>query len=512
MGFYEELDTKVNVIKNDAAKYGRQIQEGGFSAPFLSKLQNNAKINASKFANFFNSVINTDYVKFQAMESDITVSKYDLDSKAKELCMAKNDQEKEQYFLEKRILKADDTIDSLAQKIKSDENSMKEIEDQFSQAETEGDLYRLPMWIFLVIMSIVGIAELMIYKSVFLSQEIGVMADLETASERAMVGYMAMVMAIGFIFMITWLAHETGKRLRHIQGLSKVFRNKQWVMIVFINTIVLTALLSTVLLRSDMHRIQAKDAKIAAINDASESGGLSLDEDDEDEIEDEESGEAQILKDEITESKAVDSWFFATINAFIYLGGVMLAYHTHTSSVRYEHMETLVARQRKRKEVLEDKKNNMLAHLKNDNTELENGFFKKFFSKKEVFDKRETTRVDQCEKILIKSLHTYTTNINTYEALSEEIAAKANALKNSYIDAVHSYLYELSNYTTLEDTIYNDLSFQDAYLEEVIIKVAKLDKYLQLSQSVTDEVIHINNIYEFIESINCNKKTEEKAA
>jgi len=528
MNFYEELKKIVDNAKADASRSGRAINEGQSSSPDNKKLKNYTYQLAADFANKFYELISTDYRALQQKESDIALAKSELNHRTKEFCIAKEEKKAEQAFLVSRIEDVKKRKSALKAKILKDEEEKHKLEVHYQKPDTEGDLTHYPMWFFITVMSIVGFAELFIYKSVFLSQEIGIYSEMED-SEKMFVQMMAVVMGLGFIVMITWIAHEIGKRIRFIEGTGDGNRAKQWKMVVVLVLIASLAIFSTVKMRSDMHKSSELDAKITKIIDADDADdGLFLDDDDEgdSDMDDEESDddmdevaddatpkltELESLEKQIIDIKANGSWYFLAINFFIFVGGIMLAYHTHTSSVRYETLIAFIAKQRKELEELEQKKLDMLSHLKND--ELTNIYanlpwYKKIFTKSNPSNEtiREQSKVDACEDDFRAALKIYLSLVNDYDAQREEIHSKADATVSAYINAVRSYIYALTSYV---DVSFDESLYTDEELERIINERTKLEKYHNLRQDDDAEILSIDNIDEFIEKNTCSDRNLE---
>ena len=529
MNFYEELKKIVETAKADGSRSGRAVNEGQSFKPGDKKLKNYIYQLATDFANKFYELIGTDYRALQQKESDIALAKSELNHRTKEFCIAKEEKKAEQAFLVSRIEDVKQRKSALKAKILQDEKTKQELEEYYQKPETEGDLTHYPMWFFIAVMSIVGFAELFIYKSVFLSQEIGIYSEMED-SEKMFVQVMAVVMGLGFIVMITWIAHEIGKRIRFIEGTGNGNRSKQWRMVIILLLIASFAIFSTVKMRSDMHKSSELDAKITKIIDAEDDDDEMFLDDDEDmdddedsdmddedsdegmDEEDEESApkltELEKLESQIIAIKANGSWYFLAINFFIFIGGVMLAYHTHTSSVRYETLIAFIAKQRKELEELEQKKLKMLSHLKNDelaNTYVSLPWYKQLFSKKEESSEgiREQSKVDACEKDFTAALKVYLELVNDYDSQREEIHSKADATVSAYINGVRSYIDALTSYVDAE---FDEALYTDEELERIINERTKLEKYHNLRQDNAAEILSIENIDTFIAEHTCSNK------
>jgi len=534
MNFYDELNKIIDIAKEYGARTGRSIGENTGLKPDNTKLKNYTYQLASNFANKFYELIGVDYRDLQTKETEITLAKSNLDNRARDLCIAKEEKKGEQQFLIRRIENLKKRKSELLNKINEDTEKKNDLEELYLKPDTEGDLKQMPMWIFVAIMTVVGLAEMLIYQSVFLSQEIGILAEMEE-DKVAHLENMALIMGTGFIVMITWLAHEAGKRIRHIEGTAHKNRLGQWIKVGLIMLLVIAAIFSTVKMRSDMHKSSELNAKLTTIIDAeedaddedyysedSESDEDADDEDsddDEDEDEDEDSDdelagdegsttptltEKEQLEKELIDIKSDGAWYFMAINFFIFMGGVMLAYHTHTSSVRYEQLIALIAKQRKELEELEKKKFGMLDHLKNDEksvTDILKPWWKKIFSPKKDESARENNKLEIVEAKFMNALTAYITLVNEYDAQREEIHSKADATVSSYINAVRSYIDALTDYAEVE---FDAALYSDDELERIINVRTKLAKYLELRQDNEQELLHINSIDDVISKIDCH--------
>lgn len=346
------------------------------------------------------------YKKIQILEADYIDVRSQLDNKI----------EYELQNLEDKRHEIQREIKEVDKEIAEYDQQRKEIEREYHKLGEEktvkGSLNRLNGIWFLIIMSIAGAAELFMYKNVFLSQEIGLMAD-KPEQEKYMVELMALGMASGFTVMIIWLAHKLGELLRHYESAIKSEKIGYWVKMSIISLAVFGAIYATVTIRADMHTILAKDEKVTKIKAAIEqdneqalfSDDASEDEDEDKGFGDDESEESNAalnkydskqqqieeLTNEVNQDKGKTAWLFSIINIFIVIGGVFLSYETHTSSPIYETIEKHLAKLEKIKKSLERELKNIdeqIVHFKN--REI-NPLFQKLLLKAALYDKEVRT-------------------------------------------------------------------------------------------------------------------------
>ncbi len=313
------------------------------------------------------------YKKIQHLEAGYSELKSELDNKL--------------YYELKNL---EDKSDELEDELKEKRSEVKklnvkkiEIEDKFNKVEdkkVQGSLFKISGWWFMIIMAIVGYVELEIYQNVFLSQEIGLKADM-SAEDQHIVKETAMRMAVGFTAMIIWMAHSLGSILRHFPNTTVREKLTNILYIFVILTVTGSAIWATVDIRGKMHNILAYDQKVADLNEKIDRssdamfGDSDTEEDSENVFGDEEEDESdedtfgddteaeeetgfgedeisvpkerkskvadfEVLKDEYREKarmmKGETADVFMIINIFIFIGGVILSYFSHTSSPAYE--------------------------------------------------------------------------------------------------------------------------------------------------------------------------------
>jgi len=264
--------------------------------------------------------------------------------------------------------------------------------------QVHGNLSKISFWWFLAIMSVVGAVELLIYQNVFLSQEIGLKADM-SAEDQHEVWWTSLAMAVGFTTMIVWMAHSLGSIIRHFPNST---RSEKWTngfFILLITGITAFAIWATVDIRGKMHNILAYDQKVADIKEKIDRSADSIfggeDEEDtsedvfgdddeeetetsafgEDEEEEDVFGEESTtpvkkslksktenleeLMDEYREKvrnmKGETANVFMIINFFIFVSGVFLSYFSHTSSPGYEKILKSLVTARKEEGTLEER-------------------------------------------------------------------------------------------------------------------------------------------------------------
>jgi len=363
--------------------------------------------------------------------------------------------------------------------------------------EVKGSLNRVAPWVFVFVMLIAGAAELMMYKNVFMSQEIGFVADL---SEETKFKYdiMAMFMALGFTVMIIWMAHKMGEILRHLDSASANERKGYIAKLIVIALVTASAVWATVDIRRDMHKILALDKKIDLLqearvdsggsdmytdapsgfsstdtNDEDEGGGFGSDEESEDDESSDGFGddgdteetstltnspstpvvdEEQRLRDQGLEAKGQTAWLFSIINIFIVIGGVFLSYETHTSSKIYETLEKNIKGLEKQKKAFEkelatlDKK---IEHLKSKKIDK---LFNELLYRAALYD---------------KEVRTYNTYLQIFE------------FKMQFVEDYLKNIYENKG------VAFKELTYRDALDDKINLDSRK-------------ELHHVNNIHEYM--------------
>jgi len=185
----------------------------------LNKFQINEKLLfiTNNLWDSFQTIINPIRQKIQGLESDILVNRYNLDETLKKHCKSKED-----------FKRAEKDLHDVEENLDKHRKDMQAIEETYSKGEAEGDLKRLPFWVFVVLMSIVGIAETIIYFYVFLSQEMMSKGDVYTFADQVIYYGFPILMAIGFTVMMIWLAHKLGMMLRQYMSIHKKLQRAYW--------------------------------------------------------------------------------------------------------------------------------------------------------------------------------------------------------------------------------------------------------------------------------------------
>jgi len=388
------LDAQTDKILNEIDEEYRFKEVNELTYPDR-EIRTNLLYAATTFWTYVINASNTLYKKIQILEADYSKVKSELDNKLHYVLV---DYENKRKALEEEISAIDVELEEYNVERKKIEASYFVRNPETSM---NGSLNRIAPWVFLVVMVIAGLAELFMYKNVFMSQEIGFIADM---SEETKFHYelMALGMATGFTAMIIWLAHKMGEILRHLDSANRRERNWYIVKFVFIAAVTSAAITATVKIRGDMHHILAIDQQIDQLQEAredamaqkmfgdDEAGSGDTDESadnaggfgEEDEAGDETGfGEGgfgdeegfdeqenstvsmtdssknsvesvnpeQRLRDQEISAKGSTAWLFSVINFFIVVGGVFLSYETHTSSKVYETIEKQIKRLEKRK-------------------------------------------------------------------------------------------------------------------------------------------------------------------
>lgn len=415
MSFFRQLTFrsffKKDVIDNDFLDKQTELILNNIDKEFRFKEVNNLpypereiKTNLIYAAtNFWTYVINAShaiYKKIQILEADFSKVKSELDNK---LFYALSNLEDQDKKVRQEIIQTEEELHSYHEKRKAMELRYYAVGDK---REVKGSLNRVAPWVFLVVMIIVGAAELFMYKNVFMSQEIGFLADMN-AEVKFTYELMALFMALGFTVMIIWMAHKMGEILRHLDNTNAKEKRGYIAKLVVIATVTFSAIWATVDIRSDMHGIMALDTKIEHIQEAREDANTLFDDDENsdagfgdetdedtdggfgsDEEEDSDSGfgsldeeegfdngfgdtdeqntpnalktktsstlsQEESLRQQGLHAKGETAWLFAVINVFILIGGVFLSYETHTSSKIYETIEKHIKRLEKEKKRFE---------------------------------------------------------------------------------------------------------------------------------------------------------------
>ena len=427
---------------------------------------------------------NAVYRKIQLLEASYSEIKSELDNKLYY----------ELHTIEKQKEELEAQVDSLEAEIEDYTKEKKTIEKEFNKLENRtvvGDLDKLPLWVFLAVMLLVSGAELLIYQNVFLSQEIGLAADMPQ-EKQSQVFWTSILMSIGFVGMIIWMAHALGRLVRHFANTTAKEKKFYIVKIVIIVAISAAAIWATVDIRSKMHTILADDNQVKLLKNKQDSsketalfgsddtagfgesdsddaenaddGGFGDEEDDEGFATDEKSVDTQAKKPQDLETKMQKlredaqnrkedtAYVFIIINLFIFIGGAFLSYFSHTSSPIYEMIESkikLLERRKKRcQKTIDSLDKKMIAFKKEE--------INKLFSK------------------LVDSAALYDIHVRTYNAYS--------AIFKIQLELIESYLREL--YKT------RGIEIEESYVAIILSDYITLDTRKELQ--------HVNNIEEYM--------------
>ena len=471
------------------------------------EIKTNILYAATTFWTYVINASNALYKKIQILEADYSMVKSKLDNK---LHYELVDYEHKQIDLE-------DEIETVNEELKEYNSERKKIEKEYFAAQgtkkVKGSLNRIPGWVFLIVMIIAGLAELFMYKNVFMSQEIGFIADM---SEETKYRYelMALGMATGFTAMLIWLAHKMGEILRHLDSAHEGEKRSYVIKLVFIALVTISAIMATVKIRGDMHHILAIDQQIDQIQETREDSQNSLFSDDEEGLDSGEGAESdadgfgsdggdeddtggfgsdsddnegfgseggfdeaqssddstaeksatasgatltsqsheQTLRDQEIEAKGNTAFLFVIINVFIVVGGVFLSYETHTSSKIYETIEKKIKALEKQKKRLE-KEHAVLER---------------------TMEKLKERTIDKLFNELLYRAALYDKEVRTYNAYLQIFE-----LKMQLVEDYLKNLYEAKGIS------YNDISYK-----EVISDKINLD--------ARHELQHVNDIESYL--------------
>ncbi len=424
---------------------------------FRAQMTNAAAVLWTKVVNASNDI----YKRIQLLEADYIELKSTLDDK---IDYELENMEQKRREAEREIAEVESEIDDYDAQRKQIERAYNRVG---GERKVRGSLDRLSGWWFLFVMSVAGFAELFIYKNVFLSQEIGLRADL-AAEEKYMVQIMALGMALGFTVMLIWIAHKLGEMMRHYDSIIDAERRVYLTKFFMLMLVVILAIAATVDIRGKMHEILAKDQRIETLQRQTEisndhkmfngtgkladedgdagglgdeesdeglSDGSGLDDDDghggfgeEDEAEEavsdnnddkhlfapSVSDKIESLRDAIVQEKDATAWLFTIINIFMVVGGMFLSYATHTSSRVYETIE-------KRLKVLHRQK----AHLDKKLRRIEHDIVR--------FKARQINRL--YKELLLRSA-LYDKEVRTYNAYMEIFLMKMRLIEE-HLQAIY---------------------------------------------------------------------------
>ncbi len=371
------------------------------------------------------------YKKIQTLESNYSSIKSELDNK---LYYELHNLEEKREEIESEIDKTDTEIEHFGRQ-------KEEIEKEFNKVvnkEVVGDLQKHAKWVFWIIMLPAGMAEFFIYQNVFMSQEIGLQADVQE-NRQYLYELMSGVMSVGFIIMIIWMAHALGKFIRYFSTATKKERPYYIVKMLLIVLISGGAIWATVDIRGEMHEVMAINQKVKDLRNAQEGKEMEkLFQDETQESDDEGFGEDDMLEEDslsadadtpqvssdaqkidtlenrAIEVKSATAPVFMLINFFIFLGGVFLSYFVHTSSPMYDMIVEEIEKLHRRKQQLQK------DLLKIDKQIM---LFKKY-------------EIDFLFKKLLKEASLYDLHVRVYNTYLEIFYMKVelieNYLKNSF--------------------------------------------------------------------------------
>ncbi|MEN4045385.1 hypothetical protein [Sulfurimonas sp. NWX367] len=427
---------------------------------------------------------NAVYQKIQLLEASYSEIKSELDNKL--------------YYelntLEKQKEECISEINHIEEEIQSYTAEKKTIEKEFNKLENRkvtGDLQKLPFWVFLAVMLLVGGAELLIYQNVFLSQEIGLTADMPL-EKQSQVFWTSLLMSIGFVGMIIWMAHALGKLVRHFANTTQKEKKFYIIKIMIIVAISAAAIWATVDIRSKMHTILADDNQVKVLkmqkedtketslfgdndtagfansaqndsqddgfgdgDDFGDGGGFGSDEPVQQTKEEPSSLDTKIqkLREDAQKRKENTAYVFVIINLFIFIGGAFLSYFSHTSSPIYEMIESKI-------KLLETRKKKCQKKIIT-------------LDKKMIAFKKE--EINRLFSKLVDAAALYDIHVRTYNAYT--------AVFKIQLELVESYLREI--YRT-----------QGVAIEEESYVAMILREYITLD--TRKELQHVNNIEEYM--------------
>ena len=411
----------------------------------------------------FQSILEPIRQQIQKLESAILVNRYKLDETLKKHCKSKVD-----------FKRAESELHKVEENLDSHRKEMQKIEDHFNGEDAIGDLKRLPMKWFFILMFFVAAAEIVVYFNVFLSQEIGLISELDSDWEKIKYYIFAGVMATGFTIMLIWLAHKLGMMLRQYVSIHPKAIKAYWIKFIVIALIVLSAIFATVKMRGQMHHILGLETKIEKGMDdpgnddrfgSHKNKNL------------ENSNKSENFEKEIIDTKQKLSQLFIIINLFIVIAGMFLAYEVHTSSVKYEALEGMIKRlDARRKKLLKEKKKLEVALSDNEKDEL------------------------------LATLQEYVDSVNKFDEYSQKVKSYKISIENIYIEMIYYMFGSMVEHKLLTEFEENDLDkYSPEYLSERFTKEWKLETI----DITTDEVMHINNIDKFVESFKCKEEKNE---
>ena len=469
----EETDTLLNEFDREY-----RLKEINNIAISKDEFKTNMLYVANHLYEIMINASNAVYRKIQVLEASYSEIKSELDNK---LYYELSNLEKQKEELESQVDNIDIEIEDYSKEKKT-------IEKEFNKLENRtvvGDLDKLPFWVFLLVMLLVGGAELLIYQNVFLSQEIGLTADM-SLEKQSRVFWTSLLMSIGFVVMIIWMAHALGKLVRHFANTTATEKKFYIVKIAIIVAISAAAIWATVDIRSKMHTILADDNQVKILKvqqeDSSkqsmfgDDNSVGFGDDTQDETENADDNgfggfgddeplpkvekkphdlkeKMQNLREDAQKRKEDTAYVFVIINLFIFIGGAFLSYFSHTSSPIYEMIESKIKLLEKRK--------------KRHQRELEELDRKMMRFKKEEINKLFSKLVDAAAL--------YDIHVRTYNAYTATFRIQ--------LELIESYLREIYKTRGIEIE-------ESSYVSTILLEYISLDTRKELQ--------HVNNIEEYM--------------
>jgi hypothetical protein len=150
----------------------------------------------------------------------------------------------------------------------------------------------------------------------------------------------------------------------------------------------------------------------------------------------------------------------------------------HTSSIKYEALEGMIARLKKRR--------------------------KKFLETKNDYEKALSMNE---KNELLQVLKRYVESVNTFDEHSQVVKSLRVSIENIYIEMVYYMLGTMEEHKLLTEI---DIQYIEQFSPEYLSNRFKEEWKLENIDIESDEVMHINNIDTFIEQFQCgsNKKKE----
>ncbi len=480
----------------------------------LNKFQVNEKLLfiTNNLWDSFQSIIGPIRKTIQGLESDILLNRFNLDETLKKHCKSKEDFKR----AEKDLLDVEENLDK-------HRKQMQKIEESSYTDGGETDLKRLPFWVFGTLMGVVGVAEVIVYFYVFQSQEIIGPEQVYTFWDRVKYDGFPFLMALGFTVMMIWLAHKLGMMLRQYSAINKNNKTGYIAKFIVIFVVVIAAILATVEIRGKMHEITYIQKQITQYQDnvgigetmgnmdevmnetddsdmsmdmgMSNTADMSMDMSD-----DSSNAVVKAKKEEMSDNTKLDknnslpttqeglerlvsqlkgnlASLFIFINLFIVVAGIFLSYEVHTSSIKYEALESMIGRLIKRKKELMKEKN------------------------------KSENKLDENEKKeLLSVLETYVQSVNTYDENSQVVKSLRTSIENIYVEMVYYMLGVMSEHNLLTEL---DFEYIEQFSPEYLVQRFKDEWKLEDIDVDSEEIMHVGNIDEFIEKFQCNSTNKK---